>query len=74
MTSRTIALVSKEPIIFLKSITTNHPIARYKNSENFSYFPVKNSLKTVPIIAINRTIAKIFVPESEYNVIKHTGA
>ena len=60
--------------MFLKSMTTNHPIARYRNSENFSYLPVKNSLKIVPIKAINRTIAKIFVPESEYNVIKHTGA
>jgi len=60
--------------MFLKSITTNHPIARYSSNENFSYLPVKNSLKIVPIKAINRTIAKIFVPELEYNVIKQTGA
>jgi hypothetical protein len=60
--------------MFLKSTTTNHPIVRYKNSENFSYFPVKNSLKIVPIKAINKTAVKIFVPESEYNVIKQTGA
>ena len=60
--------------MFLKSTTTNHPIDRYKNSENFSYFPVKNSLKIVPIKAINKTRAKILVPESGYNVIKQTGA
>jgi hypothetical protein len=60
--------------MFLKSKITNHPIARYRNSENFSYFPVKNSLKTVPTKAINRTAIKIFVPEPEYNVIKQTGA
>ena len=60
--------------MFLKSKTTNHPIARYRNSENFSYLPVKNSLKIVPIKAIIRTVAKIFVPESAYNVIKQTGA
>jgi hypothetical protein len=35
---------------------------------------VKNSLKIVPIKAINKTAVKIFVPESEYNVIKQTGA
>lgn len=60
--------------MFLKSTTTNQPIARYRNSENFSYLPVKNSLNTVPIKAINRTAKKIFVPEPEYNVIKQTGA
>ena len=60
--------------MFLKSKTTNHPIARYRNSENFSYLPVKNSLKIVPIKAINSTIEKIFVPELAYNVIKQTGA
>ena len=38
--------------MLLKSKTTNQPIAKYKNSENFSNFPVKSSLNTVPIKAI----------------------
>jgi len=60
--------------MLLKSKTTNQPIAKYKNSENFSNFPVKSSLNTVPIKAIIKTAVKIFIPESAYNVIKQTGA
>ena len=49
-------------------------MAKYNIRNNLSNFPVKNTLKIVPIKAITNIVIKIVFPDPLYRVIRQTGA